>query len=217
MTQAIGALDEDENLTPLGYHLAILPVDCRVGKLMLLGAIFGCLDPVLTIAASISLRSPFVAPFDKRAQADQAKLDFACEHSDPLTVVRAYNGWLTACHARVGRPYVVALALCCFVLLCCGTGGPYLHSASACMRVYVCRCVGWLRWMVALDSCVDGCMDGCVDGCVDVCVDGCVCACVHVRMCACVRVPPTGRTCAPSLTCLHLRARTHIHPQVLQQ
>lgn len=56
----LGALTEDEKLTPLGYHLACLPVDVRIGKLMLFGAIFRCLDPALTIAASLAFKSPFV-------------------------------------------------------------------------------------------------------------------------------------------------------------
>lgn len=40
-------------LTPLGYHLAHLPMDARVGKLLLVGAILQCLDPILTIAAAL--------------------------------------------------------------------------------------------------------------------------------------------------------------------
>lgn len=56
----LGALTVDEKLTPLGYHLACLPVDVRIGKLMLFGAIFRCLDPALTIAASLAFKSPFV-------------------------------------------------------------------------------------------------------------------------------------------------------------
>lgn len=56
----LGALTDDEKLTPLGYHLACLPVDVRIGKLMLFGAIFRCLDPALTIAASLAFKSPFV-------------------------------------------------------------------------------------------------------------------------------------------------------------
>lgn len=57
----LGALSADEKLTPLGYHLACLPVDVRIGKLMLFGAIFRCLDPALTIAASLAFKSPFVS------------------------------------------------------------------------------------------------------------------------------------------------------------
>uniref|UniRef100_A0A3B3QJM3 Putative ATP-dependent RNA helicase DHX57 n=1 Tax=Paramormyrops kingsleyae TaxID=1676925 RepID=A0A3B3QJM3_9TELE len=58
--QDLGALTPEEKLTPLGYHLACLPVDVRIGKLMLFGAIFRCLDPALTIAASLAFKSPFV-------------------------------------------------------------------------------------------------------------------------------------------------------------
>ncbi len=58
---ALGALTDEESLTPLGWHLACLPVDVRIGKLMLLGAIFRCLDPALTIAASLAFKSPFVS------------------------------------------------------------------------------------------------------------------------------------------------------------
>ena len=48
--QRMQALDEDEDLTTLGFHLARMNVDPHVGKMTLYGAIFGCLDPVLTIA-----------------------------------------------------------------------------------------------------------------------------------------------------------------------
>ncbi len=56
------ALDADEHLTPLGYHLAKLPVDPKVGKMILFGAIFSCLDPVLTVASSLGFKDPFVIP-----------------------------------------------------------------------------------------------------------------------------------------------------------
>lgn len=62
----LGALTEEEKLTPLGYHLACLPVDVRIGKLMLFGAIFRCLDAALTIAASLAFKSPFVREAETR-------------------------------------------------------------------------------------------------------------------------------------------------------
>ncbi|XP_051867691.1 putative ATP-dependent RNA helicase DHX57 isoform X2 [Pristis pectinata] len=94
--QDLGALTPDETLTPLGYHLAFLPVDVRIGKLMLFGAIFRCLDPALTIAASLAFKSPFVAPWDKREEANAKKLEFAVAHSDYLTIFQAYKGWSAA-------------------------------------------------------------------------------------------------------------------------
>ena len=92
----IGALDEKENLTSLGQHLASLPVDVRVGKMLLYGAVLGCLGPVLTIAAVLGGRSPFVAPLDKRDDADAAKRMFAEDQSDHLTNLNAFNAWLDA-------------------------------------------------------------------------------------------------------------------------
>ncbi|KAI8805456.1 P-loop containing nucleoside triphosphate hydrolase protein [Cladochytrium replicatum] len=69
--QTLRALTQDESLTPLGFHLGRLPVDVRIGKMILFGAIFKCLDPILTIASTLSIKSPFVRPFDKRQLADE--------------------------------------------------------------------------------------------------------------------------------------------------
>ncbi|XP_028917678.1 putative ATP-dependent RNA helicase DHX57 isoform X2 [Ornithorhynchus anatinus] len=91
--QDLGALTPNEKLTPLGYHLASLPVDVRIGKLMLFGTIFRCLDPALTIAASLAFKSPFVSPWDKREEANQKKLEFALANSDYLALLQAYKGW----------------------------------------------------------------------------------------------------------------------------
>jgi len=85
------ALDENENLTALGVHLSTLPCDCRIGKLILLGAMFGVADEALTIAATLSYRSPFLAPIAMRDEANACKMQFALAQSDHLTALRAYN------------------------------------------------------------------------------------------------------------------------------
>ncbi|CAI5497941.1 unnamed protein product [Closterium sp. Naga37s-1] len=59
----VGAVDEREELTALGTHLAALPVDIRIGKMMIYGAVMGCLSTALTIAACLSYRSPFSSSF----------------------------------------------------------------------------------------------------------------------------------------------------------
>ena len=104
--QELDAVDTEDELTPLGLHLAELPVDARLGKMMLYGAMFSCLDPVLTIAASTGFRSPFLSPMDRRDEADDAKRRLATgagATSDHLTLVAAYAGWIRA-KAR-GRAY----------------------------------------------------------------------------------------------------------------
>ena len=64
--------------------------------MLVFAAILGCLDPVLTLAAAISSRSPFVSPLERRDAADAAKRGFAREQSDHLAVLAAYQGWRDA-------------------------------------------------------------------------------------------------------------------------
>ncbi|GMY18472.1 DExH-box ATP-dependent RNA helicase DExH5, mitochondrial, partial [Fagus crenata] len=89
----IGALDENESLTVLGRYLTMLPVEPKLGKMLILGAIFNCLDPVLTIVSGLSVRDPFLTPFDKKDLAEAAKSQFSRDYSDHLALVRAYEGW----------------------------------------------------------------------------------------------------------------------------
>lgn len=85
----VKALTTAEDLTPLGRRLASLPLDVFLGKLVLLGSVFGCLDGALTIAAILSSKSPFVAPIHQKFQADQARLNFTKGGSDLITVYNA--------------------------------------------------------------------------------------------------------------------------------
>ncbi|KAL7962446.1 P-loop containing nucleoside triphosphate hydrolase protein [Trichoderma compactum] len=88
----MGALDGDE-LTAMGQQLAMLPADLRCGKLMVFGAIFGCLDDCITIAAILSTRSPFFAPQEKRDEAREARMRFYTGDGDLLTDLEAFNQW----------------------------------------------------------------------------------------------------------------------------
>lgn len=72
----VKALTVTEELTPLGRQLTKLPLDVFLGKLILLGCIFKCLDGALTIAAILSSKSPFSAPMRAKSQAEQARLAF---------------------------------------------------------------------------------------------------------------------------------------------
>uniref|UniRef100_A0A7N2LI24 RNA helicase n=1 Tax=Quercus lobata TaxID=97700 RepID=A0A7N2LI24_QUELO len=62
----IGALDEKESLTNLGKFLSMLPVDPKLGKMLIMGAVFRCFDPVLTVVSGLSVRDPFLLPQDKK-------------------------------------------------------------------------------------------------------------------------------------------------------
>ncbi|KAJ1380761.1 P-loop containing nucleoside triphosphate hydrolase [Sesbania bispinosa] len=101
----IGALDENENLTILGRYLAMLPMEPKLGKMLILGAIFNCLDPILTVVAGLSVRDPFLTPLDKKDLADAAKAQFSGQYSDHLALVSAYEGWKDAEIDQSGYEY----------------------------------------------------------------------------------------------------------------
>lgn len=86
-----GALDPESNLTPLGHHLAALPVDIRIGKLILFGAIFCCLDSALTIAAFLSHKSPFISSFYKSSEVFEKKKKYLTANSDQITTLNVYK------------------------------------------------------------------------------------------------------------------------------
>jgi ATP-dependent RNA helicase DHX57 len=88
----MGALDGDD-LTALGRHLSMIPTDLRCGKLMVYGAMFGCLDACVTIAAILTVKSPFVSPMEKREEAKAARGKFAKNQGDLIGDLKAFEQW----------------------------------------------------------------------------------------------------------------------------
>lgn len=72
----VKALTGGEGLTSLGKQLAKLPLDVWLGKLIIYGAIFKCLDACVSIAAILSSKSPFVNALGSNSQRDAARLSF---------------------------------------------------------------------------------------------------------------------------------------------
>ncbi|NXL06991.1 TDRD9 helicase, partial [Mesembrinibis cayennensis] len=84
----------DGELTFLGRVLAQLPVDLRLGKLIVLGHVFGCLEECLIIAAALSLRNFFAVPFKQHVDGYRNKLFFAGNSkSDCIAIVNAFKAW----------------------------------------------------------------------------------------------------------------------------
>lgn len=72
-------------LTEVGRRLARLPIDPRLGRMILEAERIGCLRDVLVIAAALSIQDPRERPEEQRAQADQLHARFKHESSDFLT------------------------------------------------------------------------------------------------------------------------------------
>ncbi|XP_030531691.1 DExH-box ATP-dependent RNA helicase DExH1 isoform X2 [Rhodamnia argentea] len=106
LLKTIGALDDKEDLTPLGRHLCTLHVDPNIGKMLLMGSIFQCLTPALIIAAALAYRDPFVLPINRKEEADEAKRSFAGDScSDHIALLKAFEGWKEAKRSAKERSF----------------------------------------------------------------------------------------------------------------
>lgn len=89
--EEIGAVTRDRHVTQIGKRLARLPVDPRIGRMLLEAAHHGCLREVLVIAAMLSVQDPRERPADKRQQADEAHAQYRDESSDFLSQLALWD------------------------------------------------------------------------------------------------------------------------------
>ncbi|MEW6340364.1 MAG: ATP-dependent RNA helicase HrpA [Pseudomonadota bacterium] len=87
----LGAVDDDNELTPLGRELARLPLDPRVGRMILAARDQQALREVLIIASALSVQDPRDRPIEAQEQADQAHRRFADERSEFLQWLKIWN------------------------------------------------------------------------------------------------------------------------------
>ena len=101
--EALGALSEEEEITPLGRLLASLPVHPSLGKMIVLGIIFRCLDPMLVLGAAAEGRSLFMNPPGARTAALEARTSFVQgSGSDHIATLNAFRE-LRKLQATLGR------------------------------------------------------------------------------------------------------------------
>ncbi len=91
LLQELQAMDAGRRITPLGRRLARLPVDPRIGRMLLAAAEGGCLREMLIIAAALSVQDPRERPLDRQQAADEIHATFAHEDSDFLTYVNLWE------------------------------------------------------------------------------------------------------------------------------
>ena len=91
LLQELGAVDESQELTELGRQLARLPMDPRVGRMILAGRDHQCLGEMLIIAAALSVQDPRDRPIDVQAAADAAHKKFADEKSEFISYLKIWT------------------------------------------------------------------------------------------------------------------------------
>ncbi|MBC7975820.1 MAG: ATP-dependent RNA helicase HrpA, partial [Myxococcales bacterium] len=94
--EELGAIDDDGKLTALGDQLGKLPIDPRLGRMVLGGRDEGALREVLVIAAALGLQDPRDRPQAAQQRADEAHRKFKDEGSDFVGYLKLWEFWQEA-------------------------------------------------------------------------------------------------------------------------
>jgi ATP-dependent helicase HrpA len=91
LLQELGAFDQNQRITELGRRLARLPVDPRIGRMILQAEAEGSVREVLVIAAALSIPDPRERPAEHEEAAKQKHARFADEDSDFISYVNLWR------------------------------------------------------------------------------------------------------------------------------
>ncbi|KAF0814277.1 hypothetical protein IGB42_01178 [Andreprevotia sp. IGB-42] len=105
----LGAVDDVNELTATGKQLARLPVDPRLGRMLLAGHENQCLSEILIIASGLSVQDPRDRPFDAREAADRAQAKFTDEKSDFLSYLHLWTFFERAQNEKTSNKQLLTL------------------------------------------------------------------------------------------------------------
>ncbi|MEH6578950.1 MAG: ATP-dependent RNA helicase HrpA [Amphritea sp.] len=91
LLQELGAVADNRELTGLGRQLSKLPIDPRIGRMLLEAVKNNCLREVIVIASALSVQDPRERPMDKQQAADEKHRIYADEDSDFVTLLNLWN------------------------------------------------------------------------------------------------------------------------------
>ena len=93
MLNYLGAMDDEGKLTELGSQMNQFPLEPELSKMVLAGVKYKCINDILTIAATLSVKSPFLRPRGKENEADSKKYQFTHHTGDHITFIMAFNSF----------------------------------------------------------------------------------------------------------------------------
>jgi ATP-dependent helicase HrpA len=93
LLQELGAVDRSGNITEIGRQLARLPVDPRIGRMLLEASAIGSLDEVLIIASALAVQDPRERPVERQQAADQAHAQWKDDSSDFAAFINLWRGF----------------------------------------------------------------------------------------------------------------------------
>jgi len=93
LLRELDAVDADGHLTKVGQQLARLPVDPRIGRMLLAARERGALREALVVASALSVQDPRERPVERQQAADQAHARFTDPRSDFASLVKLWDAW----------------------------------------------------------------------------------------------------------------------------
>jgi len=93
LLQELSAVNRENQLTPLGRQLARLPIDPRLGRMLLEAAQQGSLAEVLIVASALSVQDVRERPADRQQAADQAHAQWKDPDSDFAALINLWRGF----------------------------------------------------------------------------------------------------------------------------
>ena len=93
LLQELSAVNRENQLTPLGRQLARLPIDPRLGRMLLEAAKLGSMAEVLIVASALSVQDVRERPADRQQQADQAHAQWKDPDSDFAALINLWRGF----------------------------------------------------------------------------------------------------------------------------
>ncbi len=108
LLEELGAINDERKLTRIGRQLARLPVDPRLGRMLLAGQHLGCIDEVLTITAALAVPDPRVTPFDAVDKARAMHRELDDDKSDFVSYLKIWDAWhqsMDGTSRRAGRKF----------------------------------------------------------------------------------------------------------------
>ncbi|WP_068825738.1 ATP-dependent RNA helicase HrpA [Pseudomonas sp. BMS12] len=93
LLQELSAVNRESQLTPIGRQLARLPIDPRLGRMVLEAAKLGSLDEILIVASALSVQDPRERPMDRQQAADQAHAQWKDVDSDFAALINLWRGF----------------------------------------------------------------------------------------------------------------------------
>lgn len=101
LLEELGALDSERHITSIGRKLSRMPVDVRLGRMLIAAQQQQCVSEMITLTAALSIPDPRIVPAERMQQARERHREIENPESDFLTLLDLDRQWSAITGDRV--------------------------------------------------------------------------------------------------------------------